>query len=185
MSLTHAIYWLFVLKDTVFIYRTRLHVAQCIFISLFFFFWWWVNLASKQKIFPCPNLSLYKSINVYFAVCTRLQAWNEECPTQIILPSGRYCGKYAPSPLSHPSLTLYPYSDHSSFPELMRFIELVAPCQIKPIVHSFSGDPRIKRLRMDMSHYKSLLSLRQPVRLLDQFCSLVYSFSLLSPSPSL
>ena len=102
---------------------------------------------------------------------SRLQEWSSECPTQVLVFSARYCGRFAPEPPScHPSLTIYPFSDHSSFTELKRFVGLVAPCQVKPIVHNFSGDQKITQLRVDMSYYSGLLSSRKRVRLLNWLC---------------
>ncbi|TRZ16874.1 hypothetical protein HGM15179_010187 [Zosterops borbonicus] len=57
-----------------------------------------------------------------------LAAWNELHPTIAIIPTGR------PMKVSHPSIHLVPYSDHSSFAELREFVKWLRPCSIIPIV---------------------------------------------------
>ncbi|KAM7169427.1 5' exonuclease Apollo isoform 1-T1 [Macrochelys suwanniensis] len=55
-------------------------------------------------------------------------SWNQQHPTIAILPTSR------PVKISHPSVHLVPYSDHSSFPELLEFVQWLKPCSIVPIV---------------------------------------------------
>lgn len=51
-----------------------------------------------------------------------------------------------------------PYSDHSSFPELLEFVRLVRPRSVRPIVRSLRGDKNsITSLRCDMSVFSHLL----------------------------
>ncbi|XP_077695144.1 5' exonuclease Apollo isoform X2 [Eretmochelys imbricata] len=55
-------------------------------------------------------------------------SWNQQRPTIAILPTSR------PVKIPHPSVHLVPYSDHSSFPELLEFVQWLKPCSIVPIV---------------------------------------------------
>ncbi|CAM5118938.1 unnamed protein product [Natator depressus] len=55
-------------------------------------------------------------------------SWNQQHPTIAILPTSR------PVKIPHPSVHLVPYSDHSSFPELLEFVQWLKPCSIVPIV---------------------------------------------------
>ncbi|XP_023964037.2 5' exonuclease Apollo isoform X2 [Chrysemys picta bellii] len=54
--------------------------------------------------------------------------WNQQRPTIAILPTSR------PVKIPHPSVHLVPYSDHSSFSELLEFVQWLKPCSIVPIV---------------------------------------------------
>ena len=51
-----------------------------------------------------------------------------------------------------------PYSDHSSYDELMEFVGVVKPRSVQPIVRSFTGDKsKITSLRCNMSSFDHLL----------------------------
>ena len=53
---------------------------------------------------------------------------------------------------------MIPYSDHSSFDELMEFVGVVKPRSVCPIVRSFSGNKNsITSLRCNMSVFDHLL----------------------------
>ncbi|XP_050810295.1 5' exonuclease Apollo isoform X1 [Gopherus flavomarginatus] len=55
-------------------------------------------------------------------------SWNQQHPTIAILPTSR------PVKIPHRSVHLVPYSDHSSFSELLEFVQWLKPCSIVPIV---------------------------------------------------
>uniref|UniRef100_A0A8C8SCZ8 5' exonuclease Apollo n=1 Tax=Pelusios castaneus TaxID=367368 RepID=A0A8C8SCZ8_9SAUR len=57
-----------------------------------------------------------------------MSRWNQQHPTIAILPTSR------PVKINHPRVHLVPYSDHSSFPELLEFVKWLKPCSIVPIV---------------------------------------------------
>lgn len=68
-------------------------------------------------------------------------------------------------------LQVVPYSDHSSFGELKRFVEAVRPRCVKPIVKSFSGDRScINAVRGDMSVFDEYLDPSQPVSYVVNAC---------------
>ena len=51
-----------------------------------------------------------------------------------------------------------PYSDHSSYDELLQFVSLVRPRSVRPIVKSFSGNKsEITSPRCNMSVFYNLL----------------------------
>ncbi|XP_032074408.1 5' exonuclease Apollo isoform X1 [Thamnophis elegans] len=54
--------------------------------------------------------------------------WNRSHPTIAILPTSR------PVKISHPNMHVVPYSDHSSFQELLEFVAWLKPCSIIPVV---------------------------------------------------
>ncbi|XP_019716402.1 5' exonuclease Apollo-like [Hippocampus comes] len=54
--------------------------------------------------------------------------WNSEEPTLAIYPTSR------PLPLFHPKLHVVPYSDHSSYQELVDFVSGLKPSSLLPIV---------------------------------------------------
>uniref|UniRef100_A0A3Q2XF59 5' exonuclease Apollo n=1 Tax=Hippocampus comes TaxID=109280 RepID=A0A3Q2XF59_HIPCM len=54
--------------------------------------------------------------------------WNSEQPTLAIYPTSR------PLPLFHPKLHVVPYSDHSSYQELVDFVSGLKPSSLLPIV---------------------------------------------------
>lgn len=54
--------------------------------------------------------------------------WNQRYPTIAILPTSRTVKR------NHPNVYLVPYSDHSSFQELVEFVAWLKPCSIIPVV---------------------------------------------------
>ncbi|KAM3841878.1 5' exonuclease Apollo isoform 2-T2 [Vipera latastei] len=54
--------------------------------------------------------------------------WNQNHPTIAILPTSR------PVKIKHPNMYVVPYSDHSSFQELLEFVAWLKPCSIIPVV---------------------------------------------------
>lgn len=54
--------------------------------------------------------------------------WNQSRPTIAILPTSQL------KKISHPNVFVIPYSDHSSFPELLEFVAWLKPCRITPVV---------------------------------------------------
>ncbi|XP_044303529.1 5' exonuclease Apollo isoform X2 [Varanus komodoensis] len=57
-----------------------------------------------------------------------MNSWNQRHPTIAVLPTSR------PVKISHPDAYIIPYSDHSSFQELLEFVVWLKPCSIIPIV---------------------------------------------------
>uniref|UniRef100_A0A3P9KNV0 5' exonuclease Apollo n=1 Tax=Oryzias latipes TaxID=8090 RepID=A0A3P9KNV0_ORYLA len=59
-----------------------------------------------------------------------LQDWNNEQPTLAILPTSRPLISY------HPSVHVVPYSDHSSYQEVVDFVSTLKPMSLIPIVRN-------------------------------------------------
>lgn len=97
--------------------------------------------------------------------------WNEKHPTISIIPTALYVGwKNGPySSQSKNGMYVVPYSDHSSYSELMEMISALAPHQIYPIVKHWSkagwwsdlSSPD-QTIKADMTVYRHLLSLPPP-----------------------
>ncbi|XP_028590367.2 5' exonuclease Apollo [Podarcis muralis] len=57
-----------------------------------------------------------------------MNCWNQSHPTIAVLPTSR------PLKFQHPDIHVVPYSDHSSFQELLEFVAWLKPCSIIPVV---------------------------------------------------
>ena len=61
-------------------------------------------------------------------------------------------------PLHTHHIQVVPYSDHSSFQELRRFVKALQPKCVRPIVKKFTGDKgTVTRLRANMAIFDDLL----------------------------
>ena len=87
-----------------------------------------------------------------------LEKWNRQRPTIAIVPSALYNGSANPYEGAE-NLFFVPYSDHSSYSELHRFVEKVRPKKIIPVVDAKTKGPFGEDLsgRADMSCYKKHL----------------------------
>ena len=81
--------------------------------------------------------------------------WNSERSSLAILPTARYIGPCAPTVPVHSRIRVVPYSDHSSYSELMGFVSHLRPHAVRPIVRDGG--------RTDMSCFDHLLSTDPPV----------------------
>ncbi|XP_063867069.1 5' exonuclease Apollo-like isoform X1 [Scylla paramamosain] len=97
--------------------------------------------------------------------------WNEKYQTISIIPSALYSGwKNGPySSQASTGMHVVPYSDHSSYSELMEMVSQLAPHQIFPIVKYFSksgwwADQSApdQNIKADMTVYRHLLSTPPP-----------------------
>lgn len=69
-----------------------------------------------------------------------IQFWNLKEPTIAILPTCLFVGGNNPYG-NVPNIFVVPYSDHSSFTELQKFVEVVRPRKLIPIVHKHRVSP--------------------------------------------
>lgn len=86
-----------------------------------------------------------------------MQAWNSEEPTIAILPTCLYVG--GENPFGNlDNVFVVPYSDHCSFEELQKFVQVVKPRRIIPIVHKHRlPQGETVNTRVNMHVFQSLL----------------------------
>lgn len=86
-----------------------------------------------------------------------IQHWNSNEPTIAILPTCLYIG--ATNPYANvENVFVVPYSDHSSFEELRKFVQSVKPRKIIPIVHKHRLSPgETINSRVNMNVFQSLM----------------------------
>ena len=86
-----------------------------------------------------------------------MQAWNSEEPTIAILPTCLYVGGKNPF-ANLDNVFVVPYSDHCSFEELQKFVQVVKPRRIIPIVHKHRlSQGETINTRVNMHVFQSLL----------------------------
>ena len=86
-----------------------------------------------------------------------MQAWNSEEPTIAILPTCLYVGGKNPF-ANLDNVFVVPYSDHCSFEELQKFVQVVKPRRIIPIVHKHRlSQGETVNTRVNMHVFQSLL----------------------------
>uniref|UniRef100_A0A8C6PVV7 5' exonuclease Apollo n=1 Tax=Nothobranchius furzeri TaxID=105023 RepID=A0A8C6PVV7_NOTFU len=101
-----------------------------------------------------------------------MQQWNSDHPTLAILPTSRPLVSFCP--LVH----VVPYSDHSSYQELVDFVSALKPSSVRPIVGSYLPGslsvllPQKKHHKILVPESVRLFMSRQPER---QLSSLVYA----------
>lgn len=66
---------------------------------------------------------------------------NEKVKTIAILPTAIYCGIDARPFDNNDKVFIVPYSDHSSYTELMQFVSFLKPCKILPVVSGSARGP--------------------------------------------
>lgn len=100
-----------------------------------------LKLLEMPNVFTCDvdkvRIRVVKSHEV---TKKNLQLWNSQEPTIAILPTCLYVG--ATNPYANiENVFVVPYSDHSSFGELRKFVQNVKPRKIIPIVHKHRLSP--------------------------------------------
>ncbi|XP_022783826.1 5' exonuclease Apollo-like [Stylophora pistillata] len=91
-----------------------------------------------------------------------VQAWNSVEPTIAIIPTCLYVGGINPF-ANFDNVFVVPYSDHSSFEELQKFVQIVKPRRIIPIVHKCRLSPgETINARVNMNVFQSLMDYSLP-----------------------
>ncbi|KAK7102786.1 5' exonuclease Apollo-like [Littorina saxatilis] len=88
---------------------------------------------------------------------------NKEKPTIVILPTALYQGIGGKPYANQPEVFVVPYSDHSSFPELVQFVSKLKPARVVPIVRGKVRGPFGVDVssRQNMSCFQQYLSKSQ------------------------
>lgn len=100
-----------------------------------------LKLLEMPDVFTCEvdkvRIRVVKSLEI---TKKNVQFWNSEEPTIAILPTCLYIGSTNPY-ANVENVFVVPYSDHSSFEELRKFVQNVKPKKIIPIVHKHRLSP--------------------------------------------
>lgn len=114
-----------------------------------------LKLLDLPDVFTCDIDSTFIRIVMKNNVSKRnLQFWNSQHPTIAILPTALFEGEtnfYQ----NMDNVFVIPYSDHSSFNELMTFVSEIKPKEIVPLVlrhKTPKGDPGNTRVNMTIFH---------------------------------
>nr|XP_054751577.1 5' exonuclease Apollo-like [Lytechinus pictus] len=73
-------------------------------------------------------------VPVHTITTSRVEQWNNEFPTIVIIPSAIFRSQRKSCIANHPSVFIIPYSSHSSYNELIQFVRCVRPKKVIPIV---------------------------------------------------
>ena len=117
-----------------------------------------LQLLEMPNVFTCDvdkvRIRVVKSHEI---TKRNLQFWNCQEPTIAILPTCLYVG--ATNPYANvENVFVVPYSDHSSFEELRKFVQNVKPRKIIPIVHRHRLSPgETINTRVNMNAFQDLM----------------------------
>ncbi|KAJ7331794.1 hypothetical protein JRQ81_013974 [Phrynocephalus forsythii] len=88
-----------------------------------------MQLLEMEDVFSCEEEAGWIHAVDFSEICkASMLRWNQHHPTIAILPTSR------PVKINHPDVFVVPYSDHSSFLELLEFVAWLKPCFITPVV---------------------------------------------------
>ncbi|XP_048351688.1 5' exonuclease Apollo [Sphaerodactylus townsendi] len=86
-------------------------------------------LLGLENVFRTEEEAGWIHVVDFSEICqANMISWNKRHPTIAILPTSR------PVKINHPDAHVIPYSDHSSFQELLEFVAWLKPCSIIPVV---------------------------------------------------
>lgn len=117
-----------------------------------------LKLLEMPNVFTCEvdkvRIRVVKSLEV---TKKNIQFWNSQELTIAILPTCLYIGSTNPY-ANVENVFVVPYSDHSSFEELRKFVQNVKPRRIIPIVHKHRLSPgETINSRVNMNVFQDLM----------------------------
>ena len=133
----------------------------------------WISVPSKfyetLKLLSAPNVFENNAADCRIRVepfhkisNTFIDRLNQTTKTIAILPTAIYCGIDARPFENNDNVFVVPYSDHSSYTELMQFVSFLKPCKILPVVSGSARGPFGVSVmdRADMSRFDKYLNTR-------------------------
>ena len=117
-----------------------------------------LKLLEMPNVFTCDVDKVWiRVVKSHEITKKNLQFWNSQEPTIAILPTCLYVG--ATNPYANvENVFVVPYSDHSSFEELRKFVQNVEPRKIIPIVHKHRLSPGDTiNSRVNMNTFQDLM----------------------------
>ncbi|KAL3852060.1 hypothetical protein ACJMK2_015749 [Sinanodonta woodiana] len=101
-----------------------------------------VNILNLPQVFAMNDSQCRIRVEPFHKISNKsVKAWNEKSPTIAILPTALYCGLNMSPFINQDKVFIVPYSDHSSYTELLHFVSYLRPCSIQPIVRANSRGP--------------------------------------------
>lgn len=100
--------------------------------------------------------SRIRVVQVHTITVSAVELWNREIPTIVVIPSAIFKAHRKSYIGNHPNVFIIPYSSHSSYSELMKFVEQVRPRKIIPIVQPPPSKENEKAIA-DMSNFSCFL----------------------------
>ena len=116
-----------------------------------------LELLEMPNVFTCDLESVrIRVVNAQRITKKNMELWNAGAQTIAILPTCLYVGLSNPF-ANVPGVYVVPYSDHCSYEELEKFVQIVNPRNIIPVVHKhrLSADEKVNS-RVNMSCFGDL-----------------------------
>ncbi|XP_052779914.1 5' exonuclease Apollo-like [Mya arenaria] len=119
-----------------------------------------LEIIGAPNVFDCNSSAHRIRVVEFYKVSKKfVERENERGPTIVIMPTAIYTGIDAKPYENLDSVFVVPYSDHSSYTELIEFVSLIRPNQIIPVVKAAARGPFGMNIsdRADMSCFKKFI----------------------------